>query len=64
MFIDYLRNFLYKCFAHFSIGLSPFSLLMYRSCLYILYMGPLIDMHMANIFFHSLWLAFALLTQL
>ena len=41
-----------------------FSLLICRSSLCILYMSPLIDIHMANIFSHSLWFAFSLLVQL
>lgn len=50
-FSFFLRNYLFKSFAHFLIGL--FILLSCRSSLYILY-NPLLDIWLASIFSHSL----------
>ena len=51
--ISSLENYLFKSFAHFSIGLLAFLLLSCVSCLYILAIKPLSVASFETIFSHS-----------
>ena len=48
-----LEKWLFRCFAHFLIGLFEFLALICMSCLYILEINPLSVVSFATIFSHS-----------
>jgi len=57
----FLEKYLFRTFAHFSVGLFGFSLLLScMSCLYILEIRLLLVMSFANIFFQSVGHLFVL----
>ena len=59
--VSFLEKWLFRSFAHFSIGLLAFLLLSCISCLFILEMKPLSVASFETIFSHSVKLSFCFL---
>ena len=56
--ISSLDKYLFRFFAHFSIGLFVFLMLSHMSSLYILEIKPLHDVSLATVFSHTVGIQF------